>query len=790
MTRTSIETRAVPSLPGKSGQSRAGKKSFYWEHPDSNGGWLLGLGDVDPGLYRADEVRSAIESGRPIWVVEGEKDVESLRQRGEVATCNPDGAGPHKWRPEYTKALRGAEVTVVADRDEPGYRHALTIVTALEGVAKSVSVYEALEGKDVSDHLANGLGLNKLVLLSTAELRERADVGAVPSPEGADAPDEFDTWPEAVPLDEDWTPPRFPIWVLPTAMREMVQALAKAHAVPVDLPGMIALGAVATLTARGVSVQPRPDWIAPANLYVAVVAGVGEAKTPVFNALMGPLYAIESDYRERYAAGLSLARAQKAAADKAVQRAQDGLAKGTATLLDLANAVQAANAVKVPNERRLVTNEPTPEALIQLCARTGGTVAVVSDEGGEIFQLMSRYVMGGKSNLGVYLKGYDAQAYRSDRVGRDEIIIDRLTLTVALTLQPSVLVDIADDRANRDRGLVGRFLMVQPESHVGYRPSYRPSVPDAVSASWESLLREIAQRVLNRPEPVVLVLSPEAERLFSNWFSFIETRLRPHTGDLRYCIDWANKAQGHVLRLAAILHVAQGTPDPQLPVHLRSNGLPNTAIPFNTMYAACMLWEYCAEHAIHLFDEMGAGPETKVAKKVLHWLERNRVRDFSQRDAFQAVKGGIVAQIDDLTAGLSVLKQHGYIRPEPATARSGPGKPSGPHFSVHPNIGGIGGTGDMRTPGAEGTEGLVLFNNNSIYNSTNAPPYCRCRPPNTPNIPPERVFCVICGAYSSPARQLPEDGTWIGTCCARPYVEGSVPVKEEEDPSLSSRIDS
>jgi hypothetical protein len=232
--------------------------------------------------------------------------------------------------------------------------------------------------------------------------------------------------------------------------------------------------------------------------------------------------------------------------------------------------------------------------------------------------------------------------------------------------------------------------------------------------------------------------------------------------------------------------VAQGTPDERLPARVQVSGLPDTTISFNTMYAACTLWEYCAEHAIHLFDEMGARPETKVAKKVLRWLERNRITDFSQRDVFQAVKGGIVAQIDDLAVGLRVLEQHGYIRPEPTPAHSGPGKPPGPRFTVHRNIGGIGGTGDMRTPGAEGTEGLVLLNNNSIYNSTNAPPHCRLPrsggTPNTPNIPPEHnIFCVICHSYAAPARQLPEDGTWVGSCCAMRYVDtpdGPVPADE------------
>jgi hypothetical protein len=94
-----------------------------------------------------------------------------------------------------------------------------------------------------------------------------------------------------------------------------------------------------------------------------------------------------------------------------------------------------------------------------------------------------------------------------------------------------------------------------------------------------------------------------------------------------------------------------------------------------------------------------------------------------------------------------VLEQHGYIRPGPALAHAGPGKPPGPRFAVHPNIGGIGGTRTRLTPGAEGAEGLVLYRDNSIYSSTNAPPHCRLprsgSTPNTPNIPPEH-YVFLC----------------------------------------------
>ena len=64
-------------------------------------------------LYSLPRVIEAVAAGRTIYVVEGEKDVHAIERAGEVATCNPGGAG--KWREDYSAALAGAKV-VVADR--------------------------------------------------------------------------------------------------------------------------------------------------------------------------------------------------------------------------------------------------------------------------------------------------------------------------------------------------------------------------------------------------------------------------------------------------------------------------------------------------------------------------------------------------------------------------------------------------------------------------------------------------------------------------------------------------
>lgn len=147
-------------------------KDFVLRRPDGRGGWIPGLGGARRVLYRLPEVLAAVEGGRPVYVVEGEKDADRLASLGHCATCNFDGAAKEgqraKWKPEYSKTLRGADVVIIADRDDPGIGHARGIGSALDGIAKSVHlVLPAItrDHADVSDHLDAGLGLEQLAPL-------------------------------------------------------------------------------------------------------------------------------------------------------------------------------------------------------------------------------------------------------------------------------------------------------------------------------------------------------------------------------------------------------------------------------------------------------------------------------------------------------------------------------------------------------------------------------------------------------------------------------------------------
>src|SRR5699024_5450914 len=92
-----------------------------------------------------------------VYVVEGEKDVLALESVGATAVCPAMGAGKANrfdWSP-----LAGRDVTIIADDDTPGEKHAMQVYQLVEDFARSVSIATAKVGKDAADHVAAGYTL-------------------------------------------------------------------------------------------------------------------------------------------------------------------------------------------------------------------------------------------------------------------------------------------------------------------------------------------------------------------------------------------------------------------------------------------------------------------------------------------------------------------------------------------------------------------------------------------------------------------------------------------------------
>lgn len=121
----------------------SGKKTFRLRQPDpeARGGWRYNRKGARLVLYKLTQVLDAIREGKPVYIVEGEKDADNLAKLGLVATTNAMGAG--KWQDSYGDSLEGAkDVYIIPDNDEVGREHAKTVARSAVKRAKSVKILD------------------------------------------------------------------------------------------------------------------------------------------------------------------------------------------------------------------------------------------------------------------------------------------------------------------------------------------------------------------------------------------------------------------------------------------------------------------------------------------------------------------------------------------------------------------------------------------------------------------------------------------------------------------------
>lgn len=111
-------------------------KGFRQRRSNGQGGWIWNLEGVRQVPYRLQRILPT----ETVYIVEGEKDVDTLEGWGFVATCNSGGAG--KWSSDLSKYLRNKHVIIIPDNDKPGRSHAASVSELLDGVATSVLLIE------------------------------------------------------------------------------------------------------------------------------------------------------------------------------------------------------------------------------------------------------------------------------------------------------------------------------------------------------------------------------------------------------------------------------------------------------------------------------------------------------------------------------------------------------------------------------------------------------------------------------------------------------------------------
>jgi hypothetical protein len=628
-------------------------KDFRQRCPKPGGGWVWSVKGVRVVPYRLPELLA--RPGDPVFVVEGEKDVDNLARIGVLATCNAGGAG--KWTAEHAAFLGGRRVCVLCDNDDSGRKHLEQVVCSLHGIAESVRVVELpdLPAKgDVSDWIGTG-GTKE-------ELKRLTEAASVWAP-GAAQP-----WPEIISLDTV-SLPVFPTHALPGVLREWVEAESYATQTPADLAALLALAVCASTIARRVVIEPRSRWEEPVNLYVAVLLEPGNRKSAVFSDATRPLSELEAELIEAARPSVARAQSDRRQSETRLKRLEKLAAeKGDAEARHEAGNLAEELAMQVePVLPRLIVDDATSEKLGMMLAEQGGRIASMSPEGG-VFDLMAGlYSKNGLPQFGVYLMGHSGDNLKSDRVSRSSVYVERPALTCAYAMQPQVIVGLAANSAFRGRGLLARFLYAAPQSWIGQREIAPAPVPDAVRDAYHDTVRQMA----DVDGEVKLNLSTDAASTLEEWEAEIEAMLADG-GQMEIMRDWGAKLAGATLRLAAVIHCAEHGP--------------TRNIDQTTLAAAIEISRYLVPHAEAVLNMMQANEDSgdEDARYVLRWIERHGRQEFTKSEAQHHGKRRF-PKADDIDPALAELTRRGYIRLRP-TAPTGPGRPPSPKYEVNPAV--------------------------------------------------------------------------------------------------------
>lgn len=144
------------NLPYILNQRKKDAKGCMWSHV-GDGKFKSGLNGKTPIPYRLPEILKGIEEGKTIYLPEGEKDVETLRAHGLIASTNLGGS--QGWKSGINKWFKDAKIVILYDNDKAGKDLLQTKIKNLSGIAKEIKVIDlpgVREKEDITDWLQAG----------------------------------------------------------------------------------------------------------------------------------------------------------------------------------------------------------------------------------------------------------------------------------------------------------------------------------------------------------------------------------------------------------------------------------------------------------------------------------------------------------------------------------------------------------------------------------------------------------------------------------------------------------
>lgn len=452
---------------------------------------------------------------------------------------------------------------------------------------------------------------------------------------------------------------------LPEVIRRYVLAVAESTQTPVDMAAVEALGIVSLCCQGKYFIRGNADWAEPLNTYMVVIMEPAERKSSVLSMMIRPVEVYEKTENERRSPEIVKSQMELSKLEKEKRSLVERASKGKATEEDIKNKAKEIAEYEPVKPLRLFVDDVTSEKLTSVLAENNGCAAVVSAEGG-IFDIISG-LYSRNVNIDVFLKGHSGDTIRVDRIGRASESIIHPALTMVLAVQPEVLNGLMSNNTFRGRGLTARFLYAMPKSTVGSRSFSAEAIPEGIRSRYQDLIETILSDD-NEQQPISL--DDDAQAVLEGLFNEIESRLK---GDLAEISDWAGKFVGAVLRISGILHVMKYPKDSMF-----------DSVDRETMENAAAIGRYFLMHAKAAYSLMGADTVNKDAQHLLSLIKRERLTEFSRRDAMRLCRSFKTA--DSMQPVLDRLFEYGYLAAKPLPPAHGAGRKPSEVYLTNPAV--------------------------------------------------------------------------------------------------------
>lgn len=354
-------------------------------------------------------------------------------------------------------------------------------------------------------------------------------------------------------------PDALDLYCIPDVLGEMCEAIENQFQIDRAIPFGQALGMIAAATRGKVRTQVSPNWIEHSSFYVLTIAETGDGKSQVMNLLRKPSDAYEQNLQAEARKDYGLRAANYEIAQANLKRIKDSMSsakksKSPATQADLQAAIDEVENTKPADIPLLsIGGDVTPDKLADLIVQN--KELAIHDAEGTLFSHLSGTRHGTGSAWETMLQAFTGDPIKVHRIGREGGSVAGAHLVINTSVQPIVWKEIISDKNAVGRGAIGRFIVLNAQSNIGYRDAAAHQsypIPDDLINRWGSVIREL----LDIKEPRIFELDDEQRAIVIAYKARLEKLLRDPENRLD---GFGSRLPGILIRIAQLFTLIDNT---------------------------------------------------------------------------------------------------------------------------------------------------------------------------------------------------------------------------------------